>query len=398
MVSWRRGRKRHKAYTLAMKLIEYQAKKVFANYGLPVQRGFVAKSAEEVAEGVKGLKFPVVVKAQVPVGGRGKAGGIKLAESPEEAVEKAKKILSMEIKGVPVKKVLVAEAVDIAEEYYIGITQDRRSQAPVFMVSAEGGVDIEEVARTKPEAIVKLSVDPVWGLQPFQARQLAYSLTKDKEKAKHLAKVIQTLWKIYRETDAQLAEINPFVFDSEGKPWAVDAKIIVDDNALYRHPELAEMRDLDYEEPRELEAKEAGLSYVKLEGNIGCCVNGAGLAMATMDLIKHFGGQPANFLDVGGSSSPEKVKNAFRIILSDPNVKVIYLNIFGGITRCDDIAQGLIQVFSQMEVPVPVVVRLTGTNEEVARKMLEESGLPLIVARTMSEGAQKAVELASKVS
>ncbi len=379
-----------------MKLIEYQAKEVFAKYGLPVQRGFVAKSAEEVAERVRELKFPVVVKAQVPVGGRGKAGGIKLAENPEEAVEKAQKILSMEIKGVPVKKVLVAEAVDIAEEYYIGITQDRRSQAPVFMVSAEGGVDIEEVARTKPEAIVKLSVDPVWGLQPFQARQLAYSLTKDKEKAKHLTKVIQTLWKIYRETDAQLAEINPFVFDSEGKPWAVDAKIIVDDNALYRHPDIAEMRDMDYEEPRELEAKEAGLSYVKLEGNIGCCVNGAGLAMATMDLIKHFGGQPANFLDVGGSSSPEKVKNAFRIILSDPNVKVIYLNIFGGITRCDDIANGLIQVFSQMEVPVPVVVRLTGTNEDIARKMLAESGLPLIVAKTMSEGAQKAVELAQK--
>ena len=379
---------------MAMKLIEYQAKEVFARYGLPVQRGFVAKTAQEVAERVGELKFPVVVKAQVPVGGRGKAGGIKLAESPEEAVEKAEKILSMQIKGVPVKKVLVAEAVDIAEEYYIGVTQDRRSQAPVFMVSAEGGVDIEEVARTKPEAIVKLAVDPVWGLQPFQARQLAYSLTQDKEKAKHLAKAIETLWKIYRETDAQLAEINPFVFDAEGAPWAVDAKIIVDDNALYRHPELAEMRDMDYEERLELEAKEAGLSYVKLEGNIGCCVNGAGLAMATMDVIKHFGGEPANFLDVGGSSSPKKVEKAFQIILSDPNVKVIYLNIFGGITRCDDIAQGLIQVFSQMKVPVPVVVRLTGTNEDLARKVLEESGLPLIVAKTMSEGAQKAVELA----
>jgi len=377
-----------------MKLIEYQAKEVFARYGLPIQKGFVARTPDEVKKGLGSLAFPVVIKAQVPVGGRGKAGGIKLAKDPDEAIEKASAILSMEIKGIRVKKVLVSEAVDIEREIYLGIVQDRRARAPVLMVSAEGGVDIEEVARTKPEAIHKLVIDPVWGLQAYQARDLAYRLDPDPQRAKHLSQTLSVLWRIYRDTDATLAEINPFVFTPRGEPSCVDAKILVDDNALFRHPDLEAMRDTDYENPQELEAKAYDLSFVKLDGNIGCCVNGAGLAMATMDLIKHFGGEPANFLDVGGSSSPEKVKKAFSIILSDQNVRSIYLNIFGGITRCDDIAQGLIEAFKEMDVKVPVVARLTGTNEEKARQMLSESSLPLIPAATMSEGARKAVELA----
>ncbi|MGC8893834.1 MAG: ADP-forming succinate--CoA ligase subunit beta [candidate division WOR-3 bacterium] len=377
-----------------MKLIEYQAKEIFGKYGLPIQKGFVARTPEEVRAGLIALKFPVVIKSQVPVGGRGKAGGIKLANNADEALEKATAILGMEIKGIRVKKILITEAVDIAKELYLGIVQDRRAKAPVVMVSADGGVDIEEVARTKPEAIHKLTVDPVWGLQVYQARDLAYRLDPDPQRAKYLAQTLSVLWRIYRDTDATLAEINPFVFTKQGEPSCVDAKILVDDSALFRHPDLEAMRDPDYENPQELEAKAADLSFVKLDGRIGCCVNGAGLAMATMDVIKHFGGEPANFLDVGGSSSPEKVKKAFSIILRDPNVRSIYLNIFGGITRCDDIAQGLVDAFGEMDIKVPVVVRLTGTNEERARQMLSESKLPLIPAATMSEGAKKAVELA----
>jgi len=377
-----------------MKLIEYQAKEVFARYGLPIQKGFVARTTDEVKAGIASLEFPIVIKAQVPVGGRGKAGGIKLANDAAEALEKSSAILGMDIKGIRVKKILVAEAVDIGKEIYLGIVQDRRAKAPVVMVSAEGGVDIEEVARTKPEAIHKMTVDPVWGLQAYQARELGYRLDPDPQRARHLSQTLSVLWRIYRDTDATLAEINPFVFTKVGEPSCVDAKILVDDSALFRHPDLEAMRDMDYENPQEHEAKAADLSFVKLDGRIGCCVNGAGLAMATMDLIKHFGGEPANFLDVGGSSSPEKVRKAFSIILADPNVRSIYLNIFGGITRCDDIAQGLIEVFKEMDIKVPVVARLTGTNEEKARQMLTESKLPLIPAATMSEGAKKAVELA----
>jgi len=377
-----------------MKLIEYQAKQVFLDYGLPVQKGFVARTVDEVRKGITGLRFPLVIKSQVPVGGRGKAGGIKLAANESEAISKAEAILNLEIKGIRVRKVLVAEAVDIGSEYYMGIVQDRRAKAPVLMVSSEGGVEIETVAREKPEAIQKLTIDPVRGLRAYQARALAFGLDTDPERAKALAKIMGTLWKIYRELDASLAEINPFAFSPDGSPWCVDAKIIVDDNALFRHPEIAGMRDTDYENQEELEAKESGLSFVKLSGRVGCCVNGAGLAMATMDVIKHFGGEPANFLDVGGSSNPDKVRKAFSIILSDPNVRSIYLNIFGGITRCDDIATGLVEVFRTMEIPVPVVVRLTGTNEEAARKIVADSGVPIVMAGTMSEGAQKAVELA----
>ncbi len=379
-----------------MKLLEYASKEVFRRFGLPVQEGKLAYTPEEARRVAETLKPPYVVKAQVPVGGRGKAGGVKLAHTPKEVEEKARHILNLTIKGVPVKKVLVTEAADIAHEYYLGVVVDRRNNQPVIMVSAEGGVDIEEVARTKPEAIHKLAVDPVWGLSDFQARQLAFRLFQDKKKALKAAGIIQKLYRAFQEVDAQLAEINPLVETPEGELLAVDAKIVVDDNALYRHPDLEQMRDMDYEEPKELEAKAADLSYVKLDGTIGCCVNGAGLAMATMDVIKHFGGEPANFLDIGGSSRPEKVIKAMEIITSDPNVKVIYFNIFGGITRCDDVARGLVEAFRTMEVKVPLVIRLTGTNEEEGRRILEESGIPLHTARTMSEGAQKAVALAQQ--
>ncbi len=379
-----------------MKLLEYSSKEVLKRYGLPIQPGEVAKTIEDVERILDTLKFPVVIKAQVPVGGRGKAGGVKLANTKEEAIEKAKAILGMKIKGITVKKVLITEAVDIDKEIYAGVVVDRRSKRPVVMVSSEGGVDIEEVARTKPEAIHKYAVDPILGFPAYKARELAFKVVDDPKLAVKFASNLVKLYNAFVGLDAQLAEINPFVIDKNGELWAVDAKVIVDDNALFRHPDIEQMRDMDYENLEELEAKQYGLSFVKLEGNVGCMVNGAGLAMATMDIIKKYGGEPANFLDVGGSSNPEKVTKAMEIILRDPNVKSIYVNIFGGITRCDDIAKGLIEAFSNMDVRVPVVIRLTGTNEELGKKMLEESGLPLVTASTMAEGAQKAIELASK--
>ncbi len=379
-----------------MKLLEYASKKVLSEYGIPVQEWTLVRSVDEVRQMAESLEFPVVVKAQVPVGGRGKAGGVKLAANADELIKHATDILNMEIKGIKVKKVIIEKAANIEKEFYIGVVMDRKSQKPVVMVSSQGGVDIEEVARTNPEAIHILTVDPDRGLQPYQSRWLAFKIFEDKNQAKAAASVIMKLYNAFQSVDAQLAEINPLVTTKEGEILALDAKILVDDNALYRHPELEALRDMDYEDPTELEAREAGLSYVKLDGYIGCCVNGAGLAMATMDIIKHYGGEPANFLDVGGSSKPEKVLKAMELILRDPNVRSIYINIFGGITRCDDVAKGLIEAFSQMEIPVPVVVRLTGTNEDIAREMLENSGLPLITATTMSEGAQKAIKLANR--
>ncbi len=379
-----------------MKLLEYASKKVLSEYGIPVQEWTLVRSVDEVRQMAESLEFPVVVKAQVPVGGRGKAGGVKLAANADELIKHATDILNMEIKGIKVKKVIIEKAANIEKEFYIGVVMDRKSQKPVVMVSSQGGVDIEEVARTNPEAIHILTVDPDRGLQPYQSRWLAFKIFEDKNQARAAASVIMKLYNAFQSVDAQLAEINPLVTTKEGEILALDAKILVDDNALYRHPELEELRDMDYEDPTELEAREAGLSYVKLDGYIGCCVNGAGLAMATMDIIKHYGGEPANFLDVGGSSKPEKVLKAMELILRDPNVRSIYINIFGGITRCDDVAKGLIEAFSQMEIPVPVVVRLTGTNEDIAREMLENSGLPLITATTMSEGAQKAIKLANR--
>lgn len=378
-----------------MKLLEYASRSLFLKFGIPFKEGKLAYTPDEAEQIAREVESPYVVKAQVPVGGRGKAGGIKLANSPSEVKEIAEKILGMSIKGVPVKKVLVTTAVDIEKEYYIGITIDRSAGVPVLMGSSSGGVDIEEVARTNPEAIMKVKIDPAWGLTGYQARRLALWLIDDKKKAMKLSRIIYNLYQTFLGVEAQLAEINPLVETPDGDLIAVDAKILVDDNALPRHPDLENLRDLDYEEKTELEAKENDLSYVKLDGTIGCCVNGAGLAMATMDVIKYYGGQPANFLDIGGSSRPEKVLKAMEIITSDPNVKAIFFNIFGGITRCDDVAKGLVEAFKQMTVKVPVVVRLTGTNEDLARKILSESGLELVPVKTMAEGAQTAIRLAS---
>ncbi|MCS7245926.1 MAG: ADP-forming succinate--CoA ligase subunit beta [candidate division WOR-3 bacterium] len=379
-----------------MKLLEYQAKEVFKKYNMPVPEGYVCKNIEEVNESLKNLSFPVVIKAQVPVGGRGKAGGVKLANNDREAIEKAGNILNMSIKSIPVKKVLIAKAVDIKKEFYISIALDRRINKSVIIASKEGGVDIEEIARTNPSAIIKHEIDPFLGLREYEARDIAYSLIEDKIIASEISKIIKSLYEVYIELEAQLAEINPLVIDNHNKVWVVDAKILTDDNALFRKKFLEEYRDMDYENPYEIEAKAYGLSFIKLDGNIGNMVNGAGLAMATMDIIKYYGGEPANFLDVGGSSNPQKTKKALEIILSDKNVKSIFINIFGGITRTDDIANGIIWAYKEIEINVPVVVRLTGTNEEIAKDMLRNSGLNLIIVDSMSEGAKKAVELASK--
>ena len=378
-----------------MKLLEYSSKEVLKKYGIPVKRGKLVRSVDEALEVYKDLGPHVAVKAQVPVGGRGKAGGIRLAKSESELKEVTSSILGMEIKGIKVKKVLVEGAAEIEKEFYVGVVLNRNTRNNIIMVSAEGGVEIEEVAREKPEAILKISVDPGVGLPDFKARELAFGLGLVPDLAKKMAVFIKKLYELYINVDAQLAEINPLVVDKNGELWALDAKIIVDDNALFRHPDIEKLRDMDYENRDELEAKEKGLSFVKLEGNIGCCVNGAGLAMATMDIIKLYGGEPANFLDVGGSSNPDKIRNAMRLIFKDPSVKAIYINIFGGITRCDDVAKGLIQAFNELEINVPVVIRLTGTNEDIARKMLNESGLPLHTAATMAEGAKKVTELAT---
>jgi succinyl-CoA synthetase beta subunit len=374
-----------------MKIHEYQAKEIFKKFGIPIQPGEMVATPEEARSIAERIGKPVMVKAQVLVGGRGKAGGIKYAENPDQAYEHAQSILGMEIKGIPVKKVLVTEAADIASEAYIGVIVDRKSKRPVIMVSAAGGVDIEEVAKKTPEKIFKLEVDPIMGLNTFQARELGSKLYDDFKIACKAGDVIMKLYSCFWESDASLAEINPFITTPEGEVWALDAKINIDDSGLPRHPDIAQMRDLEAEESSENEAREKGLSFVKLDGNIGCIVNGAGLAMATMDLVKHFGQEPANFLDIGGSSSPEKVLNAMRIILKDPNVKAILFNIFGGITRCDDVANGIVKAVKELNPPVPIVVRLTGTNEDKARKILEE--INLTATTSMVEVVQKAIEL-----
>ena len=375
-----------------MKVHEYQAKELFVERGLAVPDGDVATTPEEAEKIAARIGGQVVVKAQVHVGGRGKAGGVKLAKDAAEAKEKAAAILGMDIKGLTVEKVLVTRAVDIAEEYYVGLIMDRASKRPMFIVSAAGGMDIEKVAEETPEKIHKLTVDPRYGVKPFQVRQLAFKTTNDPAVVKGMTKALMTLYEVFMATDASLVEINPLVKTTDGEVWSVDAKLNIDDNALFRQKRIAEMRDLSAEDPAEIEAKEAGLSFVKLEGNVGCIVNGAGLAMATMDLVGHFGGQPANFLDIGGSSNPDKVVTAMKIILRDESVKAILFNIFGGITRCDDVAAGLIEATKQMDVKVPIVVRLTGTNEEKGREMLE--GTQLHPAVTMDEAVKKALELA----
>ena len=377
-----------------MKIHEYQAREIFRSHGLPVPPDRVAGTPEEADAAARELGDPVVVKAQVLVGGRGKAGGVKLAGSPAEAREKAAAILGMDIKGITVERVLVAPAVDIAAEAYAGIVVDRASRQPVMMVSPAGGVDIEEVARETPEKIERVRIDPRYGLLNHQAMALGFALYDDLESVRRAAGIFRGLYAAFVEVDASLAEINPLVVTQAGEILAIDAKINLDDNALFRHPDLAELRDPADEVPAETEAREKGLSYVKLDGNIGCIVNGAGLAMATMDLIKYYGAEPANFLDIGGSSNPEKVVNAMRIVLSDPNVRAVLFNIFGGITRCDDVANGIVEALDRLEVEVPIVIRLTGTNEEEALRILEGVGLP--ATRSMDEVVQRAIEMAGR--
>ncbi len=378
-----------------MKIHEYQAKEIFKNYGIPVPQCKVASTPDEARSIAANIGEPVVIKSQVLVGGRGKAGGIKFAKTPEEAETVASQILGMEIKGLKVHKVLVTESVDIDHEAYVGVIPDRTTKSPIIMVSSEGGIDIEEVAKKTPEKIHKLAVDSLTGLLPHQARELCFKLYYDQPKiAVKAATILLKLYKAFIGSDASLAEINPLVLTPEGELWAIDAKMNIDDNGLFRHSEIASMRDLNYESPQETEAREKGLAFHKFEGNIGNVVNGAGWAMATMDLIKEVKGEPANFLDIGGSSSPEKVTNALSILFSDPNVKVVFFNIFGGITRCDDVAKGIIQAMEKLDVRVPIVIRLTGTNEEEAYKILGET--KLIPASSMLEGARKAVELVGK--
>jgi len=375
-----------------MKIHEYQAKSIFRGAGIPVPNGKVAATPDEaVAAGVE-LGLPVAVKAQVLVGGRGKAGGIKLAGTEAELRQSASDILTMRIKDLPVRKVLVERTADIARELYLSVALDRAARQPVLLASGLGGVDIEEVARTSPEAIERVHIDPAFGLRAYKAWPALTRVLGGPELAGQAVAIATTIHKLFMELDCSLVEINPLVVTADGRLIALDGKILLDDSALFRHPDLASMRDPEADDPRETDAKEHDLSFVALTGDIGCIVNGAGLAMATMDLVKHAGGQPANFLDVGGSSRPEKVLNAMRIILSDPDVKIILLNIFGGITRCDDIARGLVEARKTLGAQVPVVARLTGTNEAEARELLASTELHS--ADTMEGAVELAVKLA----
>jgi succinyl-CoA synthetase beta subunit len=376
-----------------LKLQEHQSKRLFAQYGVPVPEGGVATTPEEARGIAERLGKPVVVKAQVLVGGRGKAGGIKLAGTPEEARAVAAQILGMDIKGLSVRSVLVEEAANIVTEIYLGIVVDRAAKRPVMMVSSEGGVEIEEVARRTPEKIRKVPIDPFLGLQDYQVREVAYGIGLGSDLMPGFLAVARGLYTAFTKSDASLAEINPLVITGDRTLLAVDAKMLLDDNALFRHPELAEMRDLEEETPAEREARGHGISYVQLDGTIGCMVNGAGLAMATMDLTKYYGGAPANFLDVGGGAQEDKVAAALHIILSDSKVKVVLINIFGGITRCDEVARGILAALEEVETDVPMVARLVGTNEEEGRRILTEA--KVITAATLEEAAQKAVAAAS---
>jgi succinyl-CoA synthetase beta subunit len=377
-----------------MDLHEYQGKELFARYGIPVLPGQVATTADEAREIAASIGSQVVIKAQVHTGGRGKAGGVKLASTPDEAYEKAQAILSLTIKGHPVRKVLVAQAADIAKELYCAIVLDRGRKLPLVMLSAEGGVEIEEVARTAPEKIVKRHV-PLTGLRAYEARALFKPLLEDGKLVAQAADILLKLWRVFWDGDCSLAEINPLAITTQGRVIALDAKVSLDDNAEFRHREWDTWRDPSEETPGARLAREKGLSYVKLDGDVGCIVNGAGLAMATMDLIKHYGGEPANFLDIGGSSSPEKVTTALKIITGDSHVRAILFNIFGGITRCDDVAKGIVHSLRESPLEVPLVIRLTGTNEELARKILAENGLS--ATTSMDEGVRAVIEKAQEV-
>jgi succinyl-CoA synthetase beta subunit len=379
-----------------MKIHEYQAKEIFRKYNIPTSKEKVAFSLDEAKSAVKDLTFPVVVKAQVLVGGRGKAGGVKIAKTMAELESHAKAILGMIIKGLNVKKVLLAETIKIEAEYYVGVTIDRENQSPVLIASASGGMEIEEVAQKSPEKILTTVIPPLLGLKSFQARNIGYQLFNDVNMVNSFIGIVTSLSRIFFELDCSLVEINPlalYIVNNEKKLMAVDAKIVFDDNALYRHPDMASLRDIDSEEPSEVQAKKADLSYVKLDGNVGCVVNGAGLAMATMDLVKRYGGNPANFLDIGGSSSPEKMREAMKILTADKNVKAVLVNIFGGITRCDDVAQGLLWAIKEEKINLPIVARLVGTNQAKARAMLENS--PITFADTMTEAVKKVTKSAA---
>ncbi|MXV95176.1 MAG: ADP-forming succinate--CoA ligase subunit beta [Gemmatimonadetes bacterium] len=375
-----------------MNLHEYQAKELFRAAGMTVNPGEVADNTEAVREIAERYGGGVVVKAQVHSGGRGKAGGVKLASDPDEAAAHAEAILGMEISGLTVEKVLVCPTEEIATEAYVGVLVDREGQCPVFMVSAEGGVDIEEVAATNPDAIHKLRVDPRYGLMPHQAYRLATRLYADPALARQGAKIISQLYDAFVGNGASMAEINPLISTTGGEVKAIDAKVSIDDNELFRRPSIGALRDSGSEDGADAQAREAGLSFVKLDGNVGCCVNGAGLAMATMDLVKYYGGDPANFLDIGGSSNPDKVVAALEIITSDPAVEVILFNIFGGITRCDDVARGIVEATERIDIEVPIVIRLTGTNENLARQILADAGFT--AGTSMDEVVQEAVRLA----
>lgn len=375
-----------------MNLHEYQARTILRAAGIPLPDGEVASTPAEVEAIARKLGGKVVIKAQVHTGGRGKAGGVKLATSPAEAAQVAERILALRINGLEVKRVLVAPTTDIATESYVGLIIDRESQRPVFMVSPAGGIDIEEVAAETPEKISRLAVDPRYGLLPHQGIDLARTLYADFTQARQAAQIMTRLYGVFTGNGATLAEINPLVTTPDGRVLALDAKISIDDNELDRRPDLARLRDESAEEPSEVAAREAGLSFIKLSGNVGCVVNGAGLAMATMDLVKYYGGEPANFLDIGGSSNPEKVVNALRIITRDPNVKAILFNIFGGITRTDDVANGIVEATNAFKVSVPIVIRLTGTNEAEAFRILQ--GVGMTALSDMDQAVEKVVQLA----
>ena len=374
-----------------MNLHEYQAREILRRYGIPVPPGEVASTPAEARAIAERFGGKVVVKAQVHAGGRGKAGGVKLAKTAAEAETHAKAILGMAIKGLTVQKVLIAPAAEIASESYVGIIVDRASQRPVLMVSPAGGIDIEEVAAKTPEKIHRRAVDPRYGLLSHQAMMLGFALYKDVKQARAAADIMQKLYAAVYGVGASLAEINPLVTTPDGAVQALDAKIAIDDNELERRPDIAALRDVSSEAPEEVVAREAGLTFIKLEGTVGCCVNGAGLAMATMDLVKYYGGDPANFLDIGGSSNPQKVVSALRIITSDPRVKVILFNIFGGITRGDDVANGIVQATREFTLKVPIIIRLTGTNEQLGVEILRKAGFPALT--DMDEAVKQAVAL-----
>ena len=385
-----------------MKIHEYQAKAILARYGVPVPRGDVAYTIEEAEAAARKLGGSVVVKAQIHAGGRGKGGGVKIAKDATEAAEIAKRMLGMKLvthqtgpEGRIVQRLLVEETLPIERELYLGIVLDRNSRKAVFMASSAGGMEIEQVAAATPHLILRETMEPGFALQPFQARTLAFGMGVPASSVRGAADAMMALAKAYDDIDASLAEINPFILTTDGKVYALDAKINLDDNALYRHKDLIELRDLNEEDPLEVEASRHGLNYIKLDGTIACMVNGAGLAMATMDIVKYAGGSPANFLDVGGGASAEQIRNAFRILISDKSVRAVFINIFGGILRCDTLAPGVVEAARELKLEVPIVVRMEGTNVEKGREILTTSGLNFTIADDMRDGAEKAVALAN---